>query len=74
MKSPIDQYEEVEAMKSDVPYEVRLWDTQWMNIVNHDYSNMSKDDAVAYAIKMTEQGIAKNFADGKMPPAKGRTA
>ncbi|AHX16118.1 hypothetical protein CH75_04695 [Dyella jiangningensis] len=52
--------------------EVRLWDTQWMNIVNHDncYRDWSKDDAIAHAVKMTEQAIARNIADGKLPPKK----
>lgn len=50
--------------------EVRLWDTQWMKIVNHDnsYRNWSKDDAVAHAVKMTEAEIARNVYDGKLPP------
>lgn len=52
--------------------EVRLWDTQWMNIVNHDkcYRDWSKDDAIAHAVKMTEESIARNVADGKLPPRK----
>ena len=52
--------------------EVRLWDTQWMSIVNHDncYRDWSKDDAIAHAVKMTEQAIARNVADGKLPPKK----
>lgn len=50
--------------------EVRLWDTQWMKIVNHDnsYRNWSKYDAVAHAVKMTEAEIARNVYDGKLPP------
>lgn len=50
--------------------EVRLWDTQWMNIVNHErcYADFTKEDAVALAVKMTEEAIARNFADGKFPP------
>lgn len=52
--------------------EARLWDTQWMNIVNHDncYRDWSKDDAIAHAVKMTEESIARNIADGKLPPRK----
>jgi len=52
--------------------EVRLWDTQWMNIVNHDdcYRDWSKDDAIAHAVKMTEQAIARNVADGQLPTRK----
>lgn len=49
---------------------VRLWDTQWMNIVNHDncYRGWDKADAINHAVKMTEQAIARNIADGKLPP------
>lgn len=52
--------------------EVRLWDTQWMNIVNHDncYREWSKEDAIAHAVKMTEESIARNVADGKLPQRK----
>lgn len=50
--------------------EVRLWDTQWMNIVNHDncYRDWDKADAINHAVKMAEQAIARNVADGKLPP------
>jgi hypothetical protein len=56
--------------------EVRLWDTQWLSIVNHDncYRDWTKEDAVAYAIKMTEAAIAKNITDGKLPPLRIHTA
>lgn len=39
-----------------------LWDTQWMNIVNHDhaYQDYSKDDAVHLAVKMTENKLKEN--------------
>lgn len=52
--------------------EVRLWDTQWMNIVNHDncYRDWDKADAINHAVKMTEQAIARNVADGKLPSAR----
>jgi hypothetical protein len=55
--------------------EVRLWDTQWINIVNHDncYRDWSKDDAIAHAVKMTEKAIARNVADGKLPPREETT-
>lgn len=46
---------------------IRLWDTQWMNIVNADYSEMSKEDAIAAAIKATEQQMARNYKDDKWP-------
>lgn len=56
--------------------ELRLWDTQWMSIVNHDncYRDWSKDDAIVHAVKMTEQAIARNIADGKLPPKKTAAA
>lgn len=56
--------------------EVRLWDTQWMNIVNHDnfYRDWSKYDAIAHAVKMTEEAIARNVADGALPPMRPSTA
>ena len=52
--------------------EVRLWDTQWMNIVNHDnaYRDWSKEDAIHHAVKMTEEAIARNVADGRLPPVR----
>lgn len=54
--------------------EIRLWDTQWMNVVNADYSDMSKDDAIAAAIKATEERMARNFADNHWPPARVKGA
>lgn len=59
------------AARARVPDgEVRLWDTQWLNIVNHDncYRDWDKADAINHAVKMTEQAIARNVADGKLPP------
>lgn len=52
--------------------EVRLWDTQGINIVNHDnaYREWSKEDAIHHAVKMTEEAIAQNVADGKLPPVR----
>lgn len=40
-----------------------LWDTQWMNIVNHAncWEDFSKEDAVHEAVKMTEQCILANL-------------
>lgn len=56
--------------------EVRLWDSQWVGIVNYDngYRDWTKEDAIAHAVKMTEAAIAQNVADGKLPPARVRTA
>jgi hypothetical protein len=51
--------------------EVRLWDTQWTNVVNHDnaYRGWDKQDAINHAVKMTEHYIAKNVLENKCPPA-----
>jgi hypothetical protein len=51
--------------------EVRLWDTQWTNVVNHDnaYRGWDKQDAINHAVKMAEQYIAKNVLENKCPPA-----
>lgn len=46
---------------------IRLWDTQWMNIVNADYSQMTKEDAIAAAVKATEEQMARNYRDDKWP-------
>jgi hypothetical protein len=45
---------------------MRLWDSQWVNIVNHAdcYRDMDKEAAVAAAVKLTEQAMAKNVRDG----------
>jgi len=52
------------------PTEVRLWDSQWVNVVNHDncYAFWATEDAVNHAVKMTEQLIAKNVAENNLPP------
>jgi hypothetical protein len=54
----------------DDSQEIRLWDSQWMNVVNHDncYAEYTKEEAVAKAVKLTEEAMARNFADGKFPP------
>lgn len=40
-----------------------LFDSQWVNIVNHDrsYHGYSVEDAVHTAVKLTEQAISSNF-------------
>jgi hypothetical protein len=49
--------------------EIRLFDSQWVNVVNHDncYAGYSVEDAVAKAVKLTEEYMAKNFKDGIWP-------
>ena len=51
--------------------DVRLWDSQWVRIVNHDncYHGWTTVDAVAHAIKMTERLIRENVQDNACPPA-----
>ena len=57
------------------PVAVRLWDFQWVNVVNHDncYRDWSKEDAINHAVKMTEKYIAGNVASNKLPPAQQET-
>lgn len=52
--------------------EVRLWDSQWMNVVNHDncYEGWSKEDAIKHAVKLTEQYIADNIRENNLPPVR----
>jgi hypothetical protein len=50
--------------------EIRLWDTQWMNVVNADYSEMSKYDAIIAAVKATEERMARNFAANNWPQSR----
>lgn len=70
-----DVFERIAAMKrrtaEQEPVAVRLWDSQWVNVVNHDncYRDWSKEDAINHAVKMTEKYIAGNVADNKLPPA-----
>lgn len=42
----------------------RMWDSQWVSVVNHDncYRDWSKEDAIAHAVKLTEQYMASEFA------------
>lgn len=49
--------------------EYRLFDSQWVNVVNHAgcYRDMNKEDAVAQAVKLTEQAMAANINDCKWP-------
>ena len=60
-------------MSADECREIRLWDTQWINVVNADYSGMTKDDAIAAAVKATEEKMARNYANNCWPPARKRS-
>jgi hypothetical protein len=50
--------------------EIRLWDSQWVNVVNADWSGMDVEQAVCAAVKMTEALMATNYAIANWPPAK----
>lgn len=49
--------------------EVRLWDSQWVSIVNNPEVLAASDaeEAVAIAVRMTEAAIARNFATSSFP-------
>lgn len=52
--------------------EKRLWDSQWANIVNHSncLDGYTKEEAIAEAVKMTEQAMAENIKDNNWPNAR----
>jgi hypothetical protein len=52
--------------------EYRMWDSQWVNVVNHEraYADWDMEEAINHAVKLTEQAMAKNIRDGKWPPAR----
>ena len=56
--------------------EVRLWDSQWVNVVNHAdcYRDMDKEEAIATAVRMTERLMAENITKGFPPSAYNRAA
>lgn len=49
--------------------EIRLFDGQWMNIVNHAncWEGFTKEEAVHAAVKMAEEKMAENIALSKWP-------
>ncbi len=49
--------------------EYRLFDSQWMNIVNHEccYRGYTVEEAVNLAVKKTQEAMAKNILDGVWP-------
>lgn len=51
--------------------EIRLWDSQWVNIVNAPEVRGASDieEAVAIAVRMTERAIAVNVQTGSLPPS-----
>jgi len=61
---------ERDALRADANTEVRLWDSQWVNVVNHDfaYRDWDMEAAISHAVKMTEDYIAANVRDNKLPP------
>jgi hypothetical protein len=52
--------------------EIRLFDSQWVNVVNHAhcYEGYTVQDAVEKAVKLTEAYMAKNFRDCVWPKAR----
>lgn len=56
-------------MNDKAKTEHRLFDGQWMNIVNHDncYSGYTVEDAVNLAVKKTEEAMAKNIHKENWP-------
>lgn len=53
----------------DTDKEIRLWDWQWVNVVNHAncWEGYTKEQAVHDAVEMTELKMAVNMALGKWP-------
>lgn len=51
-------------------YEIRLWDSQWVNVVNHPDVLAADNavEAVAIAVRLTEQAMADNIKSGEWPP------
>jgi hypothetical protein len=49
--------------------EIRLFDSQWMNIVNHAHcwEGYTKEDAIHAAVKMAEEKMAENIASRIWP-------
>lgn len=49
--------------------EIRLFDSQWTNIVNHEncYSGYTLEEAVLKAVKLAEKYMAENVLDNKWP-------
>lgn len=56
------------AVRGDV--EIRLWDSQWGNVVNHanSYRECSKESAIAHAVRMTEDYMRANYVNNTWPP------
>jgi hypothetical protein len=54
--------------------EIRLFDGQWVNIVNaHDcWEGHTKEEAVHAAVKMTEEAMANNMKANAWPPSRDK--
>jgi len=50
--------------------EVRLWDSQWVAVVNDQRVLNASDaeEAVAIAVRLTEEALAGNVARNHLPP------
>jgi hypothetical protein len=65
-------HEAIAALGGGEVVEYRMWDSQWVNVVNHEraYGGWEMEAAIHHAVKLTEQAMAKNIRDGKWPPAR----
>ena len=54
-------------MKYEYGRDIRLFDSQWMNIVNADYNGMTLEEAVNAAVKATEEQMARNYHEDRWP-------
>lgn len=56
--------------------EVRLFDGQWVSIVNHAncWRDYTKEEAISEAVRMTEAAIAENIALGRLPKRRAAPA
>lgn len=50
--------------------EYRLWDGQWVNIVNSPavLDAEDRDTAVAIAVRLCEEAMASNIVENRFPP------
>ena len=60
----------VERAGEPVAVEYRLWDSQWVNVVNHDdcYGGYDMDDAIEKAVRLTEEAMKSNVERNSWPP------
>ncbi len=61
--------ETIEQNINDSEKEFRLFDGQWMNIVNRAncYAGYTMEDAIHTAVRLTEEKMAQNIRSGEWP-------